>query len=452
VISEKQIKDFVAKLKNAVEVSSKKYALAEIEFSLIASSRITYRLSRNLIIQPQAEVDTRLSVRVVNDKRTGVAVINSTEIEEILGAVDKAYSLSLFAEPKNEAGLPEKAHQHHEIRNSETEKLFDHRKNFERIQDMLLLVKDARALLSGKLEVSYNLYVVISSAGSECIYSHPAVRADFIVEKDELSGYSSFISETYEPFVVQLELENAISKCGHYGERIELSPGLYDVLLEPHAAAEFVELFAIYGFSAKLLQEGRSYLTGRLGEKLFSPLITLADNPYEDEQIKMPFDFEGVRKQKVELIKNGIASSAVYDTETARIEGVRSTGHSLPLPNPHGPAPLHLCLEGGAASYEQIIEKIERGILITRLNYTNIEDEKNGIITGMTRDGTFLIENGEITTPVYDLRFTQSVPEALKNVVSLSRERKLVSPFFGYSLFPWMFISDFKITGSKRTR
>lgn len=452
MISENQIKVFATTLKKAIELSSKKYTSAEIEFSLIASNRITYRLSRNLIIQPQAEVDTRLSVRVVNDKRTGIAVINSTEIDEILNAVDKAYDLSLFTEPKNEAGLPEKSYHHHEIKNIEIEKLFDHRKNFERIQDMLLLVKDARALLSGKLEVSYNLYIVINSIGSECIYSHPAVRADFIVEKDDLSGYSSFISENYEPFVLQLELENAISKCGHYGEKIELTPGYYDVLLEPHAAAELVELFAIYGFSAKLLQEGRSYLTGRLGEKIFSPLVTLSDNPYEEEQIKLPFDFEGVKKQKVELIKNGVANSVVYDTETARIDGVKSTGHSLPLPNPHGPAPLNLCLEGGAASYEQIIQKIEKGILITRLNYTNIEDEKNGIITGMTRDGTFLIEKGEITTPVYDLRFTQSVPQVLKNVVSLSRERKLVSPFFGYSLFPWMLISDFKITGSKRSR
>lgn len=436
-------------LKNALNSFLKDKHNVEVELCASYQEMQCYRLARGEIIQPQIEANARISARVIADKKTGIAVTNSPSAETIFSALETAYELAKSQKPRDEAGLPSKPVKKTSVIEPENQ-IFSVSKNFERINDWLLFAKEARVALSGKFQVSNQSIVVVNSNGTEAISSFPLVRIEFIAERGGISGYGSFVSQNFEPYPVQLELERAVSKVSHYGEIIEIEPGDYEVILEPEAACEFVKLFAIYGFGAKMFQEGRSFVSGRIGSKEFSENFTLFDSSIEESQIRMPFDFEGVLKQKVVLVENGVIKNVVYDTETARKEGKKSTGHALPLPNPHGPAPMHLCLKPGSSSLEKMISRVNRGLLITRLNYTNIEDEKNGVITGMTRDGTFLIQKGEIVEPVYDLRFTQSVPEALKNVTEVGSQQKLVSPLFGFSLFSPMKISGFKITGSKR--
>lgn len=436
------------KLKEVFEALVASNRDVEIELSCITAERQTYRMSRNTIIQPQVEVSTRVSIRVINEKRVGIAVTDSIDEADILQAFEKALSISKIMNPAEYSGLPEKPYHKHQFIEPE-ENLFKSSKNFERLNNWFLLAKEAQAAVSGKYQVSYETLIVFNSKGTEAVFGAPVVLINFIVEKGELSGFGSFISRSYDPFTVHGELERAISKCSHNGEKMEISPGRYDVILEPEAAAELFELFSVYSFGAKLYQEGRSYITGRLGERIGSESITLLDDANKADQIQMPFDYEGVPKKRVPLIEKGIIKEVVYDTETARRDGRSSTGHALPQPNPHGPAPVHLCLEPGNLSYENLIKKVDRGILITRLNYTNIEDLKNGIITGMTRDGTFIIEKGEILAPTTDLRFIQSVPEAIRNIDGISNIQKIVSPMFGYCLFPALLIRDFNITGAK---
>lgn len=436
-------------LKKAIEDFQAKNREAQIEITAYLTNAQHYRLSRNSIIQPQHENTARITVRIIDEKKTGIAVTNSLLPDEINSALKKALELARSQQPKDEAGLPEKANRHSSQLPAD-ERIFDVRKNFAWLNEWILFAREARVSLSGKLQVGRNTLIVLNSYGTECEFSYPLVKVEFIAEKDRLSGYGSYLGTSFEPFSIQLQLERAVSKASHHGEIIELPPGYYQVILEPEASCEFVELFAIFSFSARLFQEGRSYISGRLGEKLFSPLITLTDNAKAEEQIKIPFDYEGVPKKTVTLIDSGVAAGIVYDTETARREQKKSTGHAMPLPNPHGPAPVNLCLQPGTKTLEQLIAGVRKGVLITRLNYTNIEDEKNGVITGMTRDGTFLIENGEIVGPVYDLRFTQNVPEALNIVIEVGSDRRLVSPLFGYSLFPSLMIENFKITGSKK--
>lgn len=423
----------------------------QVELSATLQKSIFFRLARSEVIQPQNELSTRITVRVIDDKKTGIASSNSILEEDISSTLNIAHSIARAQKPREEAGLPEKAFKQSSHIEGESS-LFNLRKNFERLSDWLLFAKEARVALSGKFQVTEQAIVVVNSVGTECEFSFPLVRVEFIAERGEMSGFGSYISHNLEPYLVQIELERAVSKVSHYGEMIELGPGEYEVVLEPEAASEFVELFAIYSFGAKLYQENRSYVSGRMDKKEFAETVTLYDSSREEAQIRMPFDFEGVHKKKVSLVENGTIKNVVYDTETARKEGRKSTGHALPLPNPHGPAPMHLCFKPGTKTLEDIVSGVDKGLLVTRLNYTNIEDLKNGVITGMTRDGTFLIEKGEIVGPVYDLRFTQSVPEALKNVVEVGNQTKLVSPLFGFSLFPPLKIECFKITGIKKKK
>jgi predicted Zn-dependent protease len=162
------------------------------------------------------------------------------------------------------------------------------------------------------------------------------------------------------------------------------------------------------------------------------------------------FDFEGVPKQQVDLIRDGVFLDAVYDLRTAR-QADRdrgSTGHGLPSPNPEGPFPLHLVMAPGDATIEEMIASTDRGLLITRFHYSNVVNPMDSSITGMTRDGTFLIEHGEVVRPVRNLRFTQSILGALAEVSMIGRETEIASEFFySASRVPALKIESFHFSG-----
>jgi PmbA protein len=133
-----------------------------------------------------------------------------------------------------------------------------------------------------------------------------------------------------------------------------------------------------------------------------------------------------VPHQEVPIIENGVARGVAYDSYTANKEGKQSTGHAFPAPNTYGPMPTNLFLAPGDAALQDMIASADRAILVTRFHYTNIVHEKQTTITGMTRDGTFLIENGKLIKPLKNLRFTQSIVEALSSVELIGRDCELV--------------------------
>src|SRR2546428_12084937 len=161
----------------------------------------------------------------------------------------------------------------------------------------------------------------------------------------------------------------------------------------------------------------------------------------------MSFDFEGVPKQRVDLIQRGVASGLVYDMQTAQRAGRQSTGHGLPAPNTDGPFAVNLFMAPGKTPKQELTTDIKRGIWVTRFWYVRVVQPKASIITGMTREGTFLIENGQITRPVKDLRFTESMLEALAGTVALSSTTKLqASEYFGATRVPAVRLQRFTFT------
>ena len=162
----------------------------------------------------------------------------------------------------------------------------------------------------------------------------------------------------------------------------------------------------------------------------------------------MPFDFEGVPKQRVDFFAGGVATGVVYDSYTAGLEGKRSTGHGLPAPNTFGPFPMNIFMAPGEATKDEMLASTERGLWITRFHYVNILHPLRAVLTGMTRDGTFLIENGELARPVKNLRFTQNILEALSRVEMIGREAKLEKAWVGGNLVPALKISAFEFTGA----
>ncbi len=220
------------------------------------------------------------------------------------------------------------------------------------------------------------------------------------------------------------------------------------MVLEPYAVRDIVAFLGsqLTGLS---VEEGRSFVAGKLGQKVTGD-ITLVEDPFDAKGLPRAFDFEGQPSQRVTLIERGVAKAVVYDSQTAHRTGQTNTGHALP-PNPFQPsAPMHLRLEPGDKTREQLIKDTKKGVLVTRFWYTRWVHQLRTIVTGMTRDGTFAIENGEIAYPVKNFRFTQSYHDALGGTLGIGSALTLLVPGELMSSYrvPALHLQAFTFTGA----
>jgi predicted Zn-dependent protease len=195
----------------------------------------------------------------------------------------------------------------------------------------------------------------------------------------------------------------------------ELATGRYTVILEPAAVLDLVG-FLFYDFSATALEDKRSCLNDRMGAQLFGKNISISDDVYHPLQLGAPFDGEGIPRQRVLLVDRGVPKNLVYSRSTAKRARKKPTGHGFALPNEYGEAPMNLVFSGGESSLEKMIASTDRGLLVTRLWYIREVDPYEKVMTGMTRDGLFLVENGRVTSAVRNFRFNQSLIGMLRNV------------------------------------
>ena len=240
---------------------------------------------------------------------------------------------------------------------------------------------------------------------------------------------------------------------------LDLPPGAYPVVLEPEAVGLLLEFTALLAFNGEAYAEGRSALEGRLGTRVAAPAINLSDSPRFARTLPRAFDAEGVAKNPMPLIQDGVAHGVCHDTRSAARAGglARSTGHAAePGGSAWGPIPTNLVLIGGGAADEaELCAPIERGIYVTRLWYVNVVHEKETLLTGMTRDGTFLIEDGKVTRPLRDVRFTDSALRILSATEALTQSSRLVSEgeFYGVRratgvVCPSLRAQGFRVTGA----
>ena len=226
----------------------------------------------------------------------------------------------------------------------------------------------------------------------------------------------------------------AVPEYGLYGYftsgATEIEAGTHAAILEPYAFSELLWYFGFSSLGALSCLEGRSYLSGRLGEKLFDEQFTLIDDGLDPEGMPKAFDLEGAPKQRVTIVEDGVAKDVVWDRRTAKRagDGHESTGHALTAPaQGFGPLPLNLSVRAGDVPTGELPERVGDGIYVTRLHYLGVVDPREGIITGMTRDGTFKIEGGKVTKPLVNLRFTTSFPKLVEGILGLSDEVVLVN-------------------------
>ncbi len=263
------------------------------------------------------------------------------------------------------------------------------------------------------------------------------------------SGFADGIAARVEDLDAQDVIRRAVEKAVRNREPAPIEAGEHTVLLEPNAVSSILLFAAYQGFGAQAVHEEASFLCGRIGERLFPEELAIDDDAGNEVYPGAPFDGEGAPRRRVELLRDGALTGPVTDGDWARKLGCANTGHARPKPNTQGPKPLNLVVHAGGESLEELVGGIDRGLLVTQFHYTNMIDPKDLLLTGMTRNGTFRIEGGEVVGAVRNLRFTESLVNALRNVRGIGREREVAGALFdGEVVSPALRIDGFRFTST----
>jgi predicted Zn-dependent protease len=313
------------------------------------------------------------------------------------------------------------------------------------VADAVKVVERAGQTAAGIYSTGQSVEAIFNSAGIAALHSETMAQFSITAMAEDSSGWakaSSVECGSIDP--VQMA-RSASEKARLSRDPQELEPGRYTVILEPAAVLDLVgQMFG--DFSATALDDQRSFLIDRLGTNLFGAKIHIWDDVAHPLQAGVPFDGEGVRRRKLTLVEAGVPREIAYARSSAHRAGVEPTGHGFPMPNETGEAPLNIVMAGGSTPIEQMIASTGRGVLVTRLWYIREVDPFQKIMTGMTRDGTFLIEDGRLTRGVRNFRFNQGLIELLNNVEQLSPAVRSSGEEAFDMVVPAMKVRDFHFT------
>jgi predicted Zn-dependent protease len=272
-----------------------------------------------------------------------------------------------------------------------------------------------RQVAAGIFSTGQSQTAVGNSRGLFAAYRETHSQFSITMQEDPAASWAKANSADVRAFDPQ-KLATRASEKAHLAVRTkELAPGRYTVILEPAAVLDLVG-FLFYDFAATAVEDKRSCLNERIGKQLFGQNVTITDDVFHPLQQGAPFDGEGLPRQRVLLVDRGIPRNLVYSRAAAKSSGKKATGHGFALPNEYGEAPMNLVFSGGESSVAKMVASTDRGLLVTRLWYIREVDPYEKVMTGMTRDGLFLIESGKVVGAVRNFRFNQSLIEMLNHV------------------------------------
>lgn len=442
---------------DVAEAALRAAAADEADVSVLTERSGLARFARSEVHQPTLIENVVVTLRVVRDGRVGVAVTNRID-EEGLRDVGRRAAEAADSAPPDESfpGLAPPEPVPAVAGFDEETAALDGDGQARLAAAAIDAVPDGEVY--GFFTSGLTQLAVASTAGVAVEQRMTDATAVVLVSGADESGYaerSGWRVGGVDPAAVARE---AAETSARTRGAVELEPARYGAVLERYAVADLLMYFGYVTFGATSFLDGQSYFTGRLGERVFDEQISIADDGLDARGYPKAFDFEGQPKQRVELVEAGVARDLVWDRTTAKQagDGRRTTGHAPPpTARGQGPFAFSLSLSGGdAGSLDELAERVGDGIYVTRVHYLGIVDPREGILTGMTRDGTFRIRDGRIAEPLVNLRFTVSMPEVLAEVRGLLREPVLVSTNDFYDeRYPWGVVcpalatARFEITG-----
>jgi predicted Zn-dependent protease len=431
----------------------------EAEAALIVEDQALTRFANSTIHQNVAQRNVRLAVGAIVDGGLGVAVTNRLDAEGQRQVAEQAAALARVQPPDPEfpglspGGTVREAVTHFEATAALTPG--------DRAEAVRVIV-DAAARLgfvaTGAYATEVGELAVANTSGAAAYAPLTLAALRTVIDANPpqgiglLTGYADAISRDGSQIDPHAVAHRAVSKCALNRDPQSLSPGTYPAVLEEIAVADLLRFLAQLGLSAQAVQEGRSFARGKMGQRVCGAEFTLWDDAADSRGLALPFDWEGVPAQRLSLVEAGILCGLAHDSRSAAKAGRSSTGHAPAwIPGHHRPwpVPTHLFVAPGQTPREELISQVERGVLVTRFHYTHCPDPQRLVVTGTTRDGTFLIEDGRIVGALRDLRFTQSVLDALSSIQALSDAPELHRDWWGSAAHyvPAMLVQGFQVTG-----
>ena len=401
------------------------------------------RFANNSIHQHVAEHGLTVSLRVVVDGRTARVTTNRVEEDSLRAALESAASLA-SSQPKDSGLLPLPGKQTYRPvrRFIDATAVLSADSRARAVKNTCNLAESKGQITAGIFSSGQSQSVLANSRGLFAAYRQTQAEFSVTMQQGSATSWAKANAADFRAFDPLSLAKTASEKAARAENPAELAPGKYTVILEPAAVLDLVG-FLFYDFSATAIQDQRSCFSGRLGKPLLGKNITITDDVFHPEQLGAPFDGEGIPRQRVILVDSGVPRNLVYSRRSARKAGVRPTGHGFALPNEYGEAPMNLVIGGGKTSIEEMIAGTDRGLLVTRLWYIRELDPYEKAMTGMTRDGLFLVEKGKISRSVRNFRFNQSILQMLRNAEALGPSRRATAEESFEMVVPPMKIKEF---------
>jgi PmbA protein len=441
----------MAKILELFDKSLKKSGADQTELVCEKEEFYLTRFAESLIHQNIGRIDHTLWCRAIVGKKIGVATTNILSQESIDNLINTAIEIcsqqnedpqfdSLIVSPKA----------------PKTEGFFKSTADCsplaraQAVKTIAGIASKDNLQTSGMFQTSQTELIVANSLGTR--QQGKVTEAKLSVTLSDNAGRAGF-GQAYSRDESEIDFagvaQRAVQKASRPTQSVSLEPGTYTVILEPEAVADFLLFLGFLGFGGKGLATHRSFMANKIGSQIMSENITITEDPFHPVMKYMSFDYEGAPRKKVVIVDKGIAKDVVYNSYYAKQNNTESTGNALTPDNTFGPYPKAMVMESGDKSLEEMIASTEKGIFITHFWYLNFVNPMKTTVTGTTRDGTFLIENGKVTSPATDMRTSQSMLEAFNNVELLSKTRRLV-PKYGVLMYvPAVKISNFNFVSSE---
>jgi predicted Zn-dependent protease len=443
----------------------RKFSSADEVEVLFSGARFALtRFANNTIHQNVEDEDHVVSVRTVFAGRTARATTNKFDDGSLRRVVESSEALAKVQHPdpdllpmpdSREAarpGEPAIPSRHFESTSAITPQL-----RAAGVKQIVNVAQQYRLNTAGIYSSSESVDGIFNSRGLTAWHTQTLAEVSITMLGADSSGWQKANSPDATNLNPLRLAELAAQKAIDSAHPAELAPGKYTVILEPSAALDIVG-FMFWDYSGMAILDQRSFLTGRIGTKLFGDNITIWDDVTHPLQTGSPFDGEGMRRMRLPLVESGVVKRVVYARSTAarmqhseqkdKVGPVELTGHGFPLPNEMGEMPVNIVFASpqDPQTLAQMIASTERGVLVTRLWYIREVDPYEKIVTGMTRDGTFLVENGKIQQGIRNFRFNQSLIHMLSNVEAMSAPLRSCGEESFDMVVPAMKIRDFNFT------
>ncbi|MGY5855178.1 MAG: TldD/PmbA family protein [Candidatus Thorarchaeota archaeon] len=427
----------------------------------LTSSALT-RLANSIIDQNVAERHAKVRIIVYFGQKSGAVEFEVIDDQEIKEAVEQAASLARIS-PENKdfksLPTPKEYSRDFDVSSQVCETTYNTTPE-KRAEFAKLAVDTAHAVdrrifaVAGYVRNVTVEKTVVNSLGIDAYEMRTFSTTEMTVlakdGKEETAGWATDARRDVSNLKVEDTARIAAEKAANGFGMKYLDPGEFEIVLEPAAAADLILYTTYIGFSARRYQEYMSYLKDRIGEQMFSEDLSIWDNALDQRLVGASlFDDEGVPHQRVDLVDKGVVKNLVYDTLTATKDGVESTGNHAKWWGPAGPMARHVIVGEGNSSVDEMVSETKKGVLVTHFHYMNPVNPTEGVLTALTRDGAWFVENGEVKYPLHTLRFTDAIPRFFKEIEMIGKypDFQEIPPI---GKVPAMKLPSFRFSGSSK--